>query len=118
MAAGQPVDLLSQKNLEWHHKTKCLVFSVILSSHQAAIALLSIPTALRRRGRPGSAGRLRRLRTDGHGLQSSAVTSQNAQTVCNAILEGEVQQAWLPYSRRSSNHRSFGKEGISHFTAF
>lgn len=37
MAVGQPVDLLSQQNLECHHKTKCLVFSVILASRHAEI---------------------------------------------------------------------------------
>lgn len=35
MAAGQPVDLLSQENSEWHHKTKCLVFCVTLASAAA-----------------------------------------------------------------------------------
>lgn len=35
MAAGQPADLLSQENSEWHHKTKCLVFRVTLASAAA-----------------------------------------------------------------------------------
>lgn len=50
MARGQPVDLLSQRNLEWHHQTKCLVFSVTLARHHAAWSSAVSTQRLDRRG--------------------------------------------------------------------
>lgn len=76
MAAGQPVDLLSQKNLEWHHKTKCPVFSVILACHHAEIKhCCQLHSTEQGRASTRQHAVLQLLQANRYGLQSSAMSS-------------------------------------------
>lgn len=76
MAAGQPVDLLSQKNLEWHHKTKCPVFSVILACHHAEIKhCCQLHSTEQGRASTRQRTVLQLLQANRYGHQSSAMSS-------------------------------------------
>lgn len=91
MALGQPVDLLSQRNLEWHHQTKCLVFFVTLARHHAAWSSAVSTQCLDRRGQH---------------LEGRKEERKGGRE------EGR------PFSLFVVKHHSFSKDSIPHFTIF